>query len=194
MTRRSKSLRALLLAVVISILGALGYLRYHSPHHHTPGPLKPAPGVHTATTITGRVVGVADGDTITILDASNQQYKIRLDGIDAPEKGQAFGVKSKLSLSDLVYRRDVTVTAEKTDRYGRTVGMVTVDGRDVGLVQIERGNAWFYSQYASELGSDRAKEYLQAEKRARADRRGLWSDRKPEAPWEWRVEKRRAAR
>src|SRR5262245_3710588 len=85
------------------------------------------------TTITGKVVGVADGDTITVLDASNTQHKIRLDGIDAPESAQDFGQRSKQSLSDMVFGKVVTVTSGKKDRYGRTVGKVTLDGRDINL-------------------------------------------------------------
>jgi endonuclease YncB( thermonuclease family) len=191
-TRRPKSLKALLLTAAISILAGLGYLLIPSPDPRTPDPRTPdprieAPGVRA---ITGRVVGVSDGDTITVLAAGNRQLKVRLDGIDAPESKQPFGVKSKQSLSELVYGRTVTVTGSKTDRYGRTVGNVAVDGQDVGLVQIERGNAWFYTQYARELGGDRARDYEQAERRARAERIGLWADRKPIEPWEWRADKR----
>jgi endonuclease YncB( thermonuclease family) len=184
--RKPKSIKALLLALAISILGGTGYLIIHSP-----APRIDAPGVRT---ITGRVVGVSDGDTITVLAAGNQQLKVRLDGIDAPEARQPFGARSKQSLSSLVYGRTVTVMASKKDRYGRTVGNVAVDGRDVGLAQIERGNAWFYRQYAGDLGRVRAGEYERAEKRARTDRRGLWSDGEPVEPWEWRADKRKAAK
>jgi endonuclease YncB( thermonuclease family) len=181
-TRKPKSLKALLLTAVISILVGLGYLMTHSPD-----PRVEVPGVRA---ITGRVVGVSDGDTITVLAAGDRQLKVRLDGIDAPESSQAFGAKSKQSLSELVYGRTVTIAGSKTDRYGRTVGSVSLDGQDIGLMQIERGNAWFYRQYADELGGDRARGYEQAERRARADQRGLWADRKPVEPWEWRADKR----
>src|SRR5215510_13974249 len=102
-------------------------------------------------TITGKVVGVSDGDTIRVLDAGNQQHKVRLDGIDAPESNQDFGGLSKQSLSDLVFGKTVTVTSGKKDRYGRTVGKVSLDGRDITLEQINRGMAWFYRAYAKEL-------------------------------------------
>lgn len=93
-------------------------------------------------TITGRVVGVSDSDTITVLDASKRQHKIRLDGIDAPESSQDFGGRAKQSLSDLVFGKTVTVVGSKQDRYGRTVGKVTLsDGKDINLEQVERGTA-----------------------------------------------------
>ena len=83
-----------------------------------------------AETITGRVVGVADGDTITVLDSDNVQHKIRLAGIDAPEKKQAFGTRSKESMSDLAFGKALDVETSKRDRYGRQIGKVLVNGRD----------------------------------------------------------------
>ena len=88
-------------------------------------------------TITGKVVGVSDGDTITVLDASKRQHKVRLDGIDAPESSQDFGSRAKQSLSDLVFGKTVTVLGSKKDRYGRTLGKVMLsDGKDINLEQI----------------------------------------------------------
>ncbi len=101
-----------------------------------------------AATITGRVVGVSDGDTITVLDADRTQHKIRLAGIDAPESKQAFGSRSKQNLSDLVFGKDVAVEWDKRDRYQRTLGVVLVDGHDVNLEQVRAGMAWWYRQYA----------------------------------------------
>ncbi len=139
-----------------------------------------------ADTITGKVVGVADGDTITVLDASNQQHKIRLQGIDAPEKKQAFGQKSKASLSAMVYGKPVTVEWSKRDRYQRIIGVVLADGVDCNLEQVKAGMAWWYRQYAKEQSpADRAK-YEAAENQAKAGRVGLWSDADPLAPWEFR--------
>ncbi len=94
-----------------------------------------------AETVTGRVVGVADGDTITVLDADKVPHKIRLAGIDAPEKKQPFGNHSKESLSDLAFDKTVNVETSKRDRYGRKIGKVLVNGQDVNLVQVERGMA-----------------------------------------------------
>jgi len=139
-----------------------------------------------AETITGQVVGVADGDTITVLDADKVQHKIRLAGIDAPEKKQAFGNRSKESLSDLVFDKTVNVETDKRDRYRREIGKVLVNGRDVNLVQVERGMAWFYRQYQREQSPNDRKLYEAAEDAAKAGRRGLWRDTDPVPPWEFR--------
>ena len=142
-----------------------------------------------AETITGLVVGVSDGDTITVLDANKVQHKIRLAGIDAPEKKQAFGNRSKESLSALAFDKTVNVETEKRDRYGRQVGKVLVNGQDVNLVQVERGMAWFYRQYQREQSPNDRRLYEAAEDAARADKRGLWRDAEPLPPWEFRHNK-----
>ena len=142
-----------------------------------------------AETITGRVVGVADGDTITVLDADKVQHKIRLAGIDAPEKKQAFGNRSKESLSALAFDKTVNVETSKRDRYGRQIGKVLVNGQDVNLVQVERGMAWFYRKYQREQSPNDQKLYEAAEDTARADKRGLWRDADPMPPWEFRHSK-----
>ena len=139
-----------------------------------------------AEILSGRVVGVADGDTVTVLDASRQQHKIRLMGIDAPEKKMPWGNRSKQSLSDLVSEQQVQVEYSKKDRYGRTVGKVIVDGVDTNLAQIKAGMAWHYKQYQREQSvADRAA-YARAEEEARASKRGLWKDTEPVPPWDWR--------
>ena len=91
-----------------------------------------------AATLTGRVVNVSDGDTITVLDADKVQHKIRLTGIDAPERKQAFGNVSRESLADMVAEQQVTVEFDKQDRYDRVLGKVLVDGRDVNLMHRAR--------------------------------------------------------
>ena len=139
-----------------------------------------------AETVIGRVVGVADGDTITVLDSDKAQHKIRLAGIDAPEKKQAFGNRSKESLSELVFDKTVNVETEKRDRYGRQIGKVLVNGQDVNLVQVERGMAWFYRQYQREQSPNDRRLYEAAEDAAKAGKRGLWRDVDPVPPWEWR--------
>jgi endonuclease YncB( thermonuclease family) len=143
-----------------------------------------------ADVISGRVVGVADGDTITLLDSTNTQHKIRLAGIDAPEKKQAFGTASKKSLSDLVYGKQVEVDWSKKDRYGRTVGKVIVDGIDANLEQIKRGMAWFYAKYQNEQSARDRQEYAGAQNYAEKNRLGLWADRSPISPWDFRKQSR----
>jgi endonuclease YncB( thermonuclease family) len=139
-----------------------------------------------AATIEGRVVGVADGDTITVLDSTNTQHKIRLSGIDAPEKSQPFGNLSKESLSGLVFDKTVTVETDKRDKYKRNVGKVLVDGADANLEQIKRGMAWHYKKYAREQPAADRKAYSDAEDAAKAVRRGLWADTEHVPPWEFR--------
>jgi endonuclease YncB( thermonuclease family) len=130
--------------------------------------------------ITGKVVGVADGDTITVLDSSKELTKIRLYGIDAPEKKQDFGQRSKQSLSDLVYGKKVSIEVADTDKYGRTVGKVWVNGKDANLEQVRRGMAWVYTEYASEPA------YFAAERTAKTTRIGLWSQPNATPPWVFR--------
>lgn len=136
--------------------------------------------------IAGKVVGVADGDTITVLDDENTQHKIRLQGIDAPEKGQPFGNVSKQNLSSLVFGKIVDVECDKLDRYGRLVAKVSIDGVDVGLEQIRAGLAWHYKQYQNEQSKPDQKLYAEAEISAKNAKAGLWKDAQPVAPWNFR--------
>lgn len=129
--------------------------------------------------IVAAVVGVSDGDTLTVLH-DQQQIKVRLAEIDAPEKAQAFGSKSKQSLSDMCFGKQAEVTPKARDRYGRTVARVRCDGIDANAEQVQRGMAWVYDRYVT----DRSLYQLQDE--ARAARRGLWADSAPVPPWEWR--------
>lgn len=146
--------------------------------------------VSIADTLQGRVVGVADGDTVTVLDASNVQFKIRLMGIDAPEKKMPFGQRSKEHLSDLVFNKQVTVEYNKRDKYGRTVGKIFVNGVDANLEQVKAGMAWHYKQYQREQSVDDRSSYAQAEDQARDSRTGLWADTDPTPPWDWRHAKK----
>lgn len=143
-----------------------------------------------ADLISGRVVGVTDGDTITALDSSNTQHKIRLAGIDAPEKSQPFGSASKKSLSDLVYGKQVTVDWQKHDRYGRIVGKVLINNLDANLEQIKRGMAWFYAKYQNEQSVQDRLDYASAQDDAQKNHLGLWADKNPTPPWEFRKQSR----
>ena len=133
-----------------------------------------------AEIIRGRVVGVHDGDTITLLTELNQPIKIRLSQIDAPESDQAFGQVSRQSLSNLVFNRTVRVAVDTIDAHDRVVGMVFVEGFDVSSEQIRRGMAWAYRQYLHDQS------LLQLEAQARRARLGLWADRNPMPPWVYR--------
>ena len=144
-----------------------------------------------AETLSGRVVRVTDGDTIVVLDSSKVQHKIRLTGIDAPERGQAYGTKSKEHLSELVAGKSVVIDYNKYDRYQRILGKVIFNGEDVNLEQVEAGMAWHYKKYQGEQSaSDRVK-YSDAELEARRHKLGLWHDPNPVPPWEYRQAKRK---
>ena len=147
-------------------------------------------GLAWADELQGRVVKVADGDTITVLDGQRQQHVIRLAGIDAPEKSQPYGQKSKAHLSQAVFGQTVTVTFDKRDRYGRIVGQVRVLGEDANLRQLQAGWAWHYKQYQSEQTPDQRSVYDAAERAAREKRLGLWQGQgpaSPEPPWDYRA-------
>ncbi len=135
-----------------------------------------------AATLQGRVVGVHDGDTVTVLDASRHQVKVRLAEIDAPETNQPYGNRARQALADLVFGRDVRVDTQAQDRYGRTVGRIYSNNVDVNAALVAQGAAWVYRQYAHDPA------LLRLEAQAQAAHRGLWalpaSQRIP--PWEWR--------
>jgi endonuclease YncB( thermonuclease family) len=139
-----------------------------------------------AETLTGRVVGVTDGDTIKLLVAGRSEYKIRLGEIDAPESGQPYGKKSKRMLSDLVFNRNVTVRVTDIDRYGRSVGVIRTGAINVNAEMVKLGGAWAYRRYLSD------QRYLLWEKQAQQGRLGLWALQRDQimAPWEWRAARR----
>jgi endonuclease YncB( thermonuclease family) len=122
-----------------------------------------------------KVVGVSDGDTITVLDGNKTQHKIRVAGIDAPEKAQDFGSRSKEHLSDLVFGKTVNIPESKIDKYGRTVSRVMFGNTDAGLEQIKAGMAWHYKKYEIEQSPADRTSYSSAENLAKASKIGLWS-------------------
>lgn len=136
--------------------------------------------------ITGRVIKVADGDTIVVVDGAKVQHLIRLGSIDAPEHSQPFGRRAGESLAEMVAGRMVRVQVRAADRFGRSVGVVFLGDVDVNRAQIERGMAWWYRSYALEQSSRDRAGYRRAEQIARARRHGLWSDPRPIPPWTWR--------
>ena len=139
-----------------------------------------------AETLLGKVIHVQDGDSITVLDDTHTQHKIRLTGIDAPERRQAFGNVSKESLAEQVAGQSVAVEWDKVDRYGRKVGKVLLGGLDSNLVQVKRGLAWHYKKCEREQSPADQQSYAAAEIEARAAKLGLWRDADPVPPWEFR--------
>jgi len=143
------------------------------------------PSIVCAQTVTGKVVGISDGDTITLLTAGNRQLKVRLDGIDAPENGQEFSAVSKQALSSLVGGKVVSLEVSGTDRYERILGTVIHEGRNVNLLMVRAGYAWHYVKYSDDPA------LAEAEAAARAEGRGLWAGFNPISPWDYRALKRK---
>jgi Micrococcal nuclease (thermonuclease) homologs len=143
-----------------------------------------------AAVLAGRVVGVLDGDTLEVLTPDRQSYRVRVSGIDAPEKKQPYGRASKKLMSDLAFSKQITIHWSKRDRYGRIIGKVSRSGVDLGLVMVERGMAWHYKQYQRDQEPVDRMKYSRAEDAARSARRGLWADGTAVAPWDYRRERR----
>lgn len=132
----------------------------------------------------GKVVGVTDGDTITVLVTGHDQVKVRLANIDAPEKAQPFGQRSKQALSDLAFGKVIECNQSSLDRYGRTIAVCKVGGMVINLAMVKAGMAWVYRRYIHE-----EPEYFSAENNAREARLGLWAEPNPVPPWDWRHRK-----
>lgn len=139
-----------------------------------------------ATELKGLVVGITDGDTLTLLTPDKRQTKVRLADIDTPERRQPYGTRARQALAELAYRKSVQVTVEDTDRYGRAIGQVQAGRKDVNAEMVRLGAAWVDRRYS------RDPDLLRMEAEARAAKRGLWA--LPEAermpPWEWRKKPR----
>jgi micrococcal nuclease len=166
------SIRTLLISLVLFAQAAIGA-----------GPLTP-----------GLVVAISDGDTITLLTEDKRQLKIRLVGIDTPEKKQAFGTKARDHLASRIFKHDVEVDLRKQDQYGRHLGVIYMNGTDINQSMIQEGYAWFYKHYAKEQPKEEALRYAKAEADARSKQRGLWADPNPVPPWEFRKEAKEEAR
>ena len=133
----------------------------------------------------GKVVSIADGDTFTLLADGNQQIRIRLHGIDCPEKGQAFGTAARQKLSSLIFGKQVRIEEKDKDRYGRTIAIVYASGNvSVNEVMLQAGMAWHYKEY------DKNPEWAELEENARQKRTGLWSQPGPTPPWLFRKNRR----
>lgn len=189
MPRQTNPHRPTRLIWLIAIASAFSLCCSRQPERKTTPQPVAAPG--GSQTLTGRVVRIADGDTITVLDSNDSQHRIRLAGIDAPESHQAFGTQSKKSLSELVFGKDVTIVYEKTDQYGRIVGKILLDGKDINLQQVKAGMAWHYKEYQREQTPEDRELYAAAEEEARTASRGLWQDPEPVEPSAFRREEKR---
>ncbi len=141
--------------------------------------------VASADTLTGHVVGITDGDTLTLLVA-RQQYKIRIAGIDSPERHQAWGDRSKTNISRLAFNQMAVADCPKVDRWGRKICKVTVNAVDIGMEQIKDGMAWWYRKYANEQSPEDRSAYESSELMAKLQRLGLWGDTNPVPPWDFR--------
>ncbi|MGX5661600.1 thermonuclease family protein [Diaphorobacter nitroreducens] len=132
------------------------------------------------------IVGISDGDTLTARCPTDdpahpyQQVKVRISAIDAPEKAQPFGQRSRQNLAELCFQQQATITTKTKDRYGRSVADVECRGQDAGQAQVHAGMAWYYVKYGKGYET-----LAGVEAEARQDRRGLWSQ-DAVAPWEWR--------
>ena len=135
-----------------------------------------------AEVLVGTVVGITDGDTITVLDKDKAEHKVRLMGIDAPETKQDFGAASKQALSNYIYQKEVNVDYKKLDKYKRIVGKVILDKQDICLAMISDGMAWHYKDYEKEQSKTDRDLYSQAELKAREEKIGLWQDNKAIEP------------
>ncbi len=127
---------------------------------------------------------------MVVLDSNNVQHKIRLKGIDAPERGQPYGKASAKSLSGMVAGKHVVVDYDKRDKYRRIIGKVLLQGRDIDLQQVERGYAWHYKYYQREQSQEDRQLYAEAQDDAKESRLGLWAESNPVPPWEWRKRKK----
>ncbi len=134
----------------------------------------------------GKVVGIVDGDTIDLLTDSQEQLRIRIAGIDSPERRQPFGKRAKQYMAKLAAGNLAVATCPKKDRYGRYVCVVKVDSKDIGMEMIRNGLAWHYKKYAHEQSPDDRRDYEYVETEARKRNIGLWNSSSPMPPWEWR--------
>jgi endonuclease YncB( thermonuclease family) len=144
-----------------------------------------------ADELRGSVLAVVDGETFLLLAADNSQHRIRLVGIDAPEKDQPFEAKSKQNLTKLTHGGAVRANCPKRDSYGWQLCKVYVRGIDVGLRQIHDGMAWWYRAHAPDQSPADRQRYAREEYEAREAKRGLWADASPTPPWEWRAHRQR---
>jgi endonuclease YncB( thermonuclease family) len=179
-------LRFLAVLSLAILFGACSHSSNSSPQDGV-APLAPAgpssTSARTDSLLVGKVIRVIDGDTVDVLDTSIIVHRVRLKGIDAPERGQAFYQVAKENLDHIALDREVTITWNKVDKWNRIIGKVLLDGRDICLEQIRGGLAWHFKKYQNEQSEEDRRLYDFAQTEARLHRRGLWLDDSPIAPW-----------
>lgn len=134
----------------------------------------------------GKVIRVVDGDSVTVLDKQNEQHKIRLAGIDTPERKQPYGKVARQFLAKHIYKQQVCVGWYKRDKYQRLVGVIRIEDEEINLKLVKAGLAWHYKQYENEQSKSDRVLYAKAHEKAEASEVGLWRDSRPIAPWLWR--------
>lgn len=154
-------------------------------------PNKPPAGPYT-------VAEVFDGDSFNLTGAKNQLVRVRIAGIDAPEKGQPYATKARESLEGLLRSGEIQLMPVKKDRFDRWVANIAIGNQDVGLTQVNRGYAWFFRRYQSDLSESMQRAYADAEQQAKRERVGLWAGLgsanrtlEPEPPWKYRERNRK---
>ncbi len=140
--------------------------------------------LETAETV-GRVVKVADGDSLTVQTSTNERIKVRLREIDAPERGQAFGSKSRAALSEICAGKMVRLKDDTKDQYGRTLARVYCDGVDANAYMLQRGLAWVYDSHVID------RSFYKFQDEARSKKIGLWQDKNPMPPWQYRYKNKK---
>lgn len=173
--------------VLLLLLSSLGVAQQPAPPQLQPAQSPAVVSNNLQLVIDGKVTNVHDGDTVTVIDRNNRKFHIRLAGIDAPEIKQEFGPVSQQNLSRMVLGQDVSIFWSKVDRYGRTVGTIKIDGRDINIEQVKGGMAWHFKKYADEQDPVDRVTYAAAEEQARAAKLGLWQYENPMPPGDWRA-------
>jgi len=138
--------------------------------------------------MTGKVVSITDGDTLIVRESPTKSITVRLVHIDAPERGQAFGTRARQALGELTYGKEAEVVGISKDRYGRTLGEVFVEGKSINLEMVRLGFAWAYVDFSP------PEFYVSEQAAAKMAGKGLWADKEPEPPWEYRKRRRTAAK
>lgn len=173
------------------LAGLVIFVHYQCSHPQIQEPLQESGAIEKSSDfLEGRAVKISDGDTVTLLDSENQTHRIRLLGIDSPERSQPFGKQATESLKELIQNRPIRIEIHDRDRYGRILGKLQIENRDLNLEQIKRGFAWHYRHFAKNQPTLDRTSYAEAERVAREKKLGLWIDPNPEAPWDFRKKKK----